>query len=185
MPVCTEDMCLYFLTNKRTHGGVGRVWSAVTWPLRISQKYASNLLKWWSLLGLLTGISLNNLFFFISVLYFYFFGCGGRRLKLFIRTPFLSYLWLHFECHWFLRIDRIICTHHFAGEKRQLWMLGTFLGYLLLFNQWRKTDVPNHNNTSTAKWAFAITVTCLPLGSPVCTDINQLFVALFIHYFII
>jgi len=43
----------------------------------------------------------------------------------------------------------------------------------------------NHNNTSTAKWAFAITVSSIPLGSPVCTDINQLFVALFIHNFII
>lgn len=88
--------------------------------------------KWWSRVGLLTGISVNNLFSF-SVLYFYFFGCGGRRLKLFMRTPFLSYLWLHFECHWFLRIDRIICTHHFAKEKRQLWMLGTFWGVFASF----------------------------------------------------
>lgn len=40
-------------------------------------------------------------------------------------------------------------------------MSGTFLSslfFVLLFNQWRTSDMSNHNKTSAVKWAFAITV---------------------------
>jgi len=181
-------MCLYFLTNKWTPGGVGRVWSAVSRPLKKSLKYTSSMLFYtWALencghlFDFLTVISVNSLFSFLVALFLFLWGWG---VKFFMTTPF--FLIFGFTLN-VTRIDRIICTHHFADAKKKKncehWV--HFWGYLLLFNQWRKTDMSNHNNTSTAKWAFAITVSSIPLGSPVCTDINQLFVALFIHNFII
>ncbi len=137
MHVCCKDKCLYFLTNKRTPRGVGRVWSAVSRPLRMSQKYTSKYAflyssprKLWSLLWLFDCHLCKYSFLFSCCFIFISLGVGGKVLH---ENAFLSHLWLHFECHRFLRIDRIICTHHFADAKKELWTLGTFLGVFASF----------------------------------------------------
>lgn len=103
--------------------------------------------------------------------------CKGQLASL--QTP---------ECHSFLWIDKIICTHCFMPAdgkriekmKKRVW--GAFgLSPPSLFNQRRKTDMSNHNKTSAGKWAFAITVSQPPLERPPFLDINQSFMDWFLH----
>lgn len=107
--------------------------SALENVTEIYVKYAflySSPRKSWSLLWLFDchlckySFLVSCCFIFISL------GVGGKVLH---ENAFLSHLWLHFECHRFLRIDRIICTHHFADAKKELWTLGTFLGVFASF----------------------------------------------------
>lgn len=91
----------------------------------------------------------------------------------------------------FQRTDKIICTHRFVhvdgkriGKKIQRKGRRAHLGSpppLSLFNQRRKTDMSNHNKTSSGKWAFAITVSQPLLERPPFLDINQRFMDWFPH----
>ena len=105
--------------------------------------------------------------------------CKGQLASL--KTP---------ECHLFQRTDKIICTHRFVlvdgkriGKKIQRKGRRAHLGSPppSLFNQRRKTDMSNHNKTSSGKWAFAITVSQPPLERPPFLDINQRFMDWFPH----